>query len=210
MRNKEEIENYNNKMKRTKIVTYWHSIKIIKEIKEDNHNIARYLGLDENLCRQVNWYHSNYGLFSQAEYLELVEIMELNKSSNTLYPYVQFQFCIDDVRNVQLKMENAVMSLTGNGPLLIYDLYLHFLMDTRNVRQAFKEPPFKSVLNRMKEELNEKINNRIRNSGEYFGKYFETGKRYFAKRNNLKILLSNYLKFVGKIVVLYKRNKKIT
>ena len=125
-------------------------------------------------------------------------------------PYVQFQFCIDDVRNVQLKMENAVMSLTGNGPLLIYDLYLHFLMDTRNVRQAFKEPPFKSVLNIMKEELNEKINNRIRNSGEYFGKYFETGKRYFAKRNNLKILLSNYLKFVGKIVVLYKRNKKIT
>ena len=37
---------------------------------------------------------------------------------------------------------------------------------------------------------------------EYVSKYFELGKRYYAKRNNFKILFRNYLRFIGKIMII--------
>ena len=62
----------------------------------------------------------------------------------------------------------------------------------------------------MDEELESKIKNEygLCNSElehEYLSKYFETGKRYYAKRNNFKVLFRNYIKVVGKFMILYKK-----
>ena len=40
---------------------------------------------------------------------------------------------------------------------------------------------------------------------EYYNKYFELGKRYFAKRNNFKVLFRNYVRFIGKLMIIWKK-----
>ena len=58
-----------------------------------------------------------------------------------------------------------------------------------------------------------KIKNKIKNQygnvnkleQKYYNKYFELGKRYFAKRNNFKVLFRNYARFIGKLMISWKK-----
>jgi len=40
---------------------------------------------------------------------------------------------------------------------------------------------------------------------EYICKYFACGKRYYAKRNNFKVLFRTYILFIGKLMKLYNK-----
>ena len=201
--------NYINGMKKHKVIKSYNGISYVSEIEEDGFNIARYLGLDGYL-RHVVFTAPIYGFLGKDEYLKLVKIMELNK--NMRYLFYQ-ENILEDIRYVQSKMETCVMSGVPHTIRLIYEIFLTFLQDTVCVRGLFEiQPMFRHMKDVFREEIKEKIENPYGSisefENEYYTKYFEIGKRYLVKRNNCKVLFKKYLRFVGKIMVLYRKFKK--
>ena len=201
--------NYINGMKKHKVIKSYNGISYVSEIEEDGFNIARYLGLDGYL-RHVVFSAPIYGFFGKDEYLKLVKIMELNK--NMRYLFYQ-ENILEDIRYVQSKMEMCVISRVPDNIRLIYEIFLTFLQDTVCVRGLFEiQPMFRHMKDVFREEIKEKIENPYGSisefENEYYIKYFEIGKRYVVKRNNLKVLFKKYLRFVGKMMVLYRKSKK--
>jgi hypothetical protein len=133
--------------------------------------------------------------------------MELNNSKE--YPEY---WSIYDVRKIQEKIENCVVSrLLGPEIKFIYDIYLVFLLDTKCMRRLFEETDdylLQSIFQSFKDEFKEKLTE----SG-YFAIYFETGKRFFTKRNNIKFrtrirkLLKKFTVFVGTLMVGIKKKR---
>lgn len=201
--------NYINGMKKHKVIKSYNGISYVSEIEEDGFNIARYLGLDGYL-RHVVFSAPIYGFFGKDEYLKLVKIMELNK--NMRYLFYQ-ENILEDIRYVQSKMEMCVISRVPDNIRLIYEIFLTFLQDTVCVRGLFEiQPMFRHMKDVFREEIKEKIENPYGSisefENEYYIKYFEIGKRYVVKRNNLKVLFKKYLRFIGKMMVLYRKSKK--
>ena len=94
---------------------------------------------------------------------------------------------------------------------IIYDMYRFFVADTPVCRKIFEDsfPQLKSI---MDSELKEIIVEGYKDPAEieYFTKYFEVGKRFYAKRNNFKVLFCNYARFIGKMMCIHKKlNRKI-
>jgi hypothetical protein len=180
----------------------------ISEFKEDDYNIAKYLNLDEYL-EMCGWTNKIYGLFTKDEYLDMVKHMELYKNKNCLISPI---ICFEYIRNIQEKISYCVINKCSISSKIIYEIYLILLLDTPCVRRAFSEDPHGEYL--MDDVFKECLENKLTNlyktyyevESEYYNKYFELGKRYFAKRNNFKTLFRNYIKFVGKLIILY--NKK--
>jgi hypothetical protein len=145
-----------------------------------------------------------YHLFLKDEYLEMVKIMELNKNIN--YPHER---SLKDIRTIQLKMERVVISGCYESARIIYDIYLAFLLDTKCVRALFEKPETQYLSDIFRESVEEKILNTYGNiselESEYYNKYFELGRRYLSKRKNFKILFRNYIRIVGKLMILYKK-----
>ena len=202
-----EEKKYANSLKRTKIFSLWFptgQIKYISEIKEDGYNISNYLCLDGYFHTMILSCQLMYRLFLKDEYFELVKIMELNKNIN--YPT---DCSLNDIRKIQHKMETAVISGYHESARIIYDIYLTFLLDTQCMRAVFEEPTKKYLMDIFKESVEEKILNIYGNISElessYYNKYFEIGKRYLTKRKNFKVLFRNYVRFVGKLMILYKK-----
>jgi hypothetical protein len=206
---KQRETDYTNSIKRTKI---YDKIKIgfktfnyVSEIKEDKYNIAKYLNLDGYL-EQTVYFGKFYGLFSKNEYLDMVKNMEFFKNKNC--PPIG---CLEYIRDIQQnQISDCVINNLGTNTRMVYEIYVILLLDTPCVRKAFNYYPHgKYLMKVFKESLEDKIKNPYKNIAEfeqeYYDKYFELGKRYFAKRNNFKVLFRNYIKFVGKLMILYKR-----
>ena len=199
----------------------WCGIPYISDKPEYESNIAKYLGLDSLLQTIVaesdvfskevsSTINSTVCLLiitlSSKEFLYLVQTMELNNSKE--YPE---HWSIYDVRKIQEKIENCVVSRLGPEIKIIYDIYLIFLLDTKCMRRLFEETDdylLKSIFQSFKDEFEKKLTE----SG-YFAIYFESGKRYFTKRNNIKFrtrirkLLKNFTVFVGKLMVGIKKKR---
>ena len=203
-----EIE-YANSIKRTKVYT---EIKLgfkvfnyVSEIKEDGYNIAKYLNLDGYL-EQTVYFGTFYGLFSKDEYLDMVKNMEFFKNKDC--PPIG---CLEYIRDIQQnQISGCVINNLGINTRMVYEIYVILLLDTVCVRKTFNYYPHgRYLMEVFKESLEDKIKNPYRNitdfEQEYYDKYFELGKRYFSKRNNFKVLFRNYIKFIGKIMILYKR-----
>jgi hypothetical protein len=207
---KDDIE-YGKQLKRTKVYSIFfcciEAYSYISYIIEDKFNIASYLCLDSYCVQTVNTYKRINGLFSKDEYLDLVKIMELNKTD-----YYPVEFSKHDIMDIISKQENSVISGYGKSHRMIYEIYLALLIDTKCMRKLLTTGHFRSMMGIFREGVEEKIENNYGENtdilSEYFLKYFETGKRYIAKRNNFKVLFRNYVRFVGKIVVLYRKSIK--
>jgi hypothetical protein len=207
---KQKDIDYTNSMKRRKVIQSYNGIPYVSKIEEDTYNIARYLGLDNYLQYAVFTSSIFFGLFAKEEYLNLVKIMELNKN-------IKYLLCfpdsfIEDIRYVQLKIEMCVINGLSTDTRLIYEIFLIYLQDTICVRTAFEnQSRFGHMMGIIREGLKNKIKNPYRSisefENEYYIKYFEVGKRYLAKRNNSKVLIAKYLRFVGKLMVLYRKIK---
>uniref|UniRef100_A0A6C0E0B6 Uncharacterized protein n=1 Tax=viral metagenome TaxID=1070528 RepID=A0A6C0E0B6_9ZZZZ len=200
---------YANSIKRTKV---YDKIKLgfstfiyMSEIKEDYYNIARYLNLDSFLQQTVD-VGELYGLFGKDEYLDMVKHMELFKNKH-YFPLECFEYIRDIQQN---QISGCVMNNLGTTKRMVYEIYVILLLDTACVRKAFDYYPHgRYLMDVFKESLEDKIKNPYKNitdfEHKYYNKYFELGKRYFAKRNNFKVLFRNYIRFIGKLMILYKR-----
>ena len=203
---KADIE-YGKSLKRTKVYDMFVFFKFYRYLSynvEDNYNIASYLSLDSYCVQTVNTYRMVFGLFLKEEYLELVKIMELNKTD-----YYPGELSVEDVRKIQRKIEIGVLSKYGNSYKMIYEIYLTLLLDTRCMRVVLTTGHFGSMMGIFRDEVIDKIENKYEEftemDSEYFRKYFEVGKRYISKRKNFKVLFRNYVRFVGKIALLYRK-----
>lgn len=148
-----------------------------------------------------------HGLFQKNDYLELVKIMELNKTD--YYPEMS---SAEDIRKIQRKIEIGVMSGFGSSYRMIYEIYLILLLDTKCMRKVLTTGHFGSMMGIFRQDVQNKIENEYHQvsetHSEYFRKYFEVGKRYIAKRNNFKVLFRNYVRFVGKLTILYRKSMR--
>lgn len=202
---------YGQKLRKTKEYDTFkigvHLYSYVSNIVDDEFNIACYLSLDSYCIHTVDIQKMFHGLFQKDDYLELVKIMELNKTDN--YPEMS---SAEDIRKIQNKIEIGVLSGFGNSYRMIYEIYLMLLLDTKCMRKVLTTGHFGSMMGIFRENVKNKIENEYRQvsetHSEYFRKYFDVGKRYIAKRNNFKVLFRNYVKFVGKIAVLYRKSMK--
>ena len=206
-RQKKSDEDYVKSLKRTKIMKSI-GIKILDyvcEIVEDGYNIARYLSLDESLQNMVEYSRIFYQNFDNEEYLYLVKIMETNKNPF----YYDFHDCLRQLMSIDdPRIFGCLFQSRDYGGKIIYQIYKYFLFDTPNMRRVFEEKPhLKGIVD---ESLEEIIKNPYGSTSEseqmFISKYFELGKRFYAKRNNFKVLFRNYCKFIGKMMVI--KNKK--
>ena len=200
---------YAKNIKRTKIydkITLGFDTFIyVCEIKEDDYNIARYLNLNSFLQQTVD-VGKLHGLFGNHEYLHMVKHMELFKNKN-YFPLECLEY-INDIQQNQIS--GCVVNNLGIGNRMVYEIYIVLLLDTPCVRKAFDYYPHgRYLLGVFKENLKNKIKNQYGNVNkleqEYYNKYFELGKRYFAKRNNFKVLFRNYARFIGKLMISWKK-----
>ena len=205
---KQAEQEYARNIKRTKVFAqHLQRINYVSEIKENYCNIADYLSLDTTLISMVSNNRICYNLFGDKEYLEMVKIMELNKNP----VYASFG-CLLNIRDIQHKIEKVVVGGYGSDALLIYQIYLIFLMDTKCVRKVLSsQPEYKYLMDFYKKDLKDKLTRQwscvSEFECEYYNTYFEIGKRYFAKRNNFKVLFRNYVKCIGKFAVIRKNIK---
>jgi len=200
---------YAKNIKRTKIydkITLgFDTFVYVGEIKEDDYNIARYLNLNSFLQQTVD-VGKLHGLFCNDEYLRMVKHMELFKNKN-YFPLECLEY-INDIQQNQIS--GCVVNNLGIGNRMVYEIYIVLLLDTPCVRKAFDYYPHgKYLMGVFKENLKNKIKNQYGNVNEleqeYYNKYFELGKRYFAKRNNFKVLFRNYVRFIGKLMIIWKK-----
>ena len=179
----------------------------VSNIVDDSFNIACYLSLDSYCIHTVDTHKMFHGLFQKDDYLELVKIMELNKTD--YYPEMS---SAEDIRKIQCKIEIGVMSGFGSSYRMIYEIYLILLLDTKCMRKVLTTGHFGSMMGIFRQNVKNKIENEYRQvsetHSEYFRKYFEVGKRYIAKRNNFKVLFRNYVRFVGKLTILYRKSMR--
>ena len=169
-------------------------------------NIASYLNLDNYLIDLVKYsIIFNNGLFSldDIEYKYLVRIMEICKNSNCCdtEKVMDHLLCISEDRISKCFFKN------DKEAILIYEIYKIFLYDTKNIRKILNMPNYKEL----KKIINEEFETKFKETSseldhKYLNKYFELGKRYYAKRNNSKVLLKNYIRAIGKFMILFKKN----
>ena len=104
------------------------------------------------------------------------------------------------------------MSGFGSSYRMIYEIYLILLLDTKCMRKVLTTGHFGSMMGIFRQDVQNKIENEYHQvsetHSEYFRKYFEVGKRYIAKRNNFKVLFRNYVRFVGKLTILYRKSMR--
>ena len=202
---KKKDKEYTHRLKRTKIIKSDGDKRFdyVCEIIEDGCNIANYLNLDSFLHTSVISSSLFYRTFDREEYLYLVKIMETSKNP----VYYDFHKCLEQMMSItDTRIFNCLFQTRDTYGKIIYELYKYFLWDTPNMRKVFNEEPhLKKIID---ESLKEIIENSYGNSSEieqeYITRYFELGKRFYAKRNNFKILFRNYCRFIGKVMIILK------
>lgn len=219
LQKQKEANMYALSLKRTKI---WHKDPLysrfdyIKLVKEDNYDIASYLSLSSQIQRSLDI--SNMGcaltygfvIFNKDEYLYLVKIMEQAKNPEYYDPTKQLEnmMSISETRLMKCYFSGIHKSI-GYEFASIYHIYKFLLWDTPNYRRLLKDSRYRSLKVVIEKDLKEFIENPYQMHNkieqEYVSKYFEIGKRYYAKRNNFKILFRNYIRFIGKIMIMYRK-----
>lgn len=182
--------NYYNSIRRTLLRTGGY--------KEDNYYITKYLYLD-SFCQSAEFFSKMKGLFSKDDYIFLTSFMTSCKD----YFYCDNKFLADNLYKIMNMKDNSFLSYKDQGAVSIYQIYIYLLIDTVMIRKMMKDPKYSNLLSIFKDELEIDLTN------QQLSKYFELNKRFFAKRNNFKILFTNYVKFIGKMMIIKKRFNKI-
>jgi hypothetical protein len=210
-RKKQEDEEYALSLKRTKVRD---NLMVIKFIKEDNYNIASYLSLSREIISSLNiniyscaLVYGGFTIFDKNEYLYLVEIMEKAKNIYYYDPIKQMKDIMSISEERMMKCYfSGINKRMGYEFAGIYHIYKLLLWDTPNYRRFLKDSNYKRFKEIIDEDLLDFIENTDRTYSEiereYVCKYFELGKRYYAKRNNFKILFKKYVKFIGKLMII--------
>lgn len=214
---KHQENEYLKNLKRTKVYDGLIPLQYVKLIEEDHYDISNYLSLSREI--QCSLSISNMGcalayggfqIFNKEEYLYLVEIMEKAKNSWYYNPEKQLKdmMSISEERMMKCYFSGIDKSV-GYEFAAIYQIYKFLLWDTHNYRKLLKDEIYsilkQTIDNDIKDFIENPYNMHSKIEQEYVLKYFELGKRYYAKRNNFKILFRNYLKVIGKFMILYKK-----
>jgi hypothetical protein len=151
--------------------------------------------------------YGGYQIFDKDEYLYLVRIMEKAKNNWYYNPKQQLKDMMSISEQRLCKCYFNVDKYFGYEFAAIYQIYKFLLWDTPNYRKLLKEPEYSSLKEVIDNNLREFIDDcsfqdKSKIEREYISKYFELGKRYYAKRNNFKILFRNYVRFIGKIMII--------
>jgi hypothetical protein len=210
----EEDKKYALSLKRTKVYDGITPLDYVKLIEEDNYDISSYLSLSREISSSL---HTNimgcaityggYQIFDKDEYLYLVRIMEKAKNNWYYNPKQQLKDMMSISEQRLCKCYFNVDKYFGYEFAAIYQIYKFLLWDTPNYRKLLKEPEYSSLKEVIDNNLREFIDDcsfqdKSKIEREYISKYFELGKRYYAKRNNFKILFRNYVRFIGKIMII--------
>ena len=211
-----EDNKYNQSLRRTKIYDGLIPRKYVKLIEEDNYDISSYLSLSRDISYSL--YNNNmacaltyggYQIFDNKEYLYLVEIMEQAKNHWYYNPQKQLKDMMSISEERMMKCYFNINKYLGYGFAAIYQIYKFLLWDTPNYRALLKDKRYSTLKETIDKDLKDFIENPYDIHSEieqkYVSKYFELGKRYYAKRNNFKILFRNYILFIGKMMVINKR-----
>lgn len=151
-----------------------------------------------------------FAMFNKDEYLYLVKIMEQAKNPEyyNLTKQHENMMSISETRLMKCYFSGIHESI-GYEFASIYHIYKFLLWDTPNYRRLLRDNRYRSLKDVIEKDLQEFIDNPYQMHNEleqeYVSKYFEIGKRYYAKRNNFKILFRNYIRFIGKIMLLYRK-----
>ncbi len=212
-----EEEKYAQSLKRTKVYDGIYPLDYVKLIKEDNYCISSYLSLSRDIQCSLNisnmscaLAYGGFQIFNKEEYLYLVGIMEKAKNPYYYNPTQQIEdmMSISETRLMKCYFSEIHKSI-GYEFGSIYQIYKFLLWDTPNYRRFLKEHKYSHFKKMIDDEVKEFIENPYNMHSEieheYVSKYFELGKRYYAKRNNFKVLFRNYIRFIGKIMILYKK-----
>ncbi len=210
---KKEDEKYALSLKRTKVRD---NLMLVKLIEEDNYDITSYLSLSGDIQCSLNitnmscaLAYGGFTLFNKDEYMRLVEIMEKAKNIYYYDPFRQMKDMMSIAEERMMKCYFSINTYYGYEFAAIYHIYRFLLWDTPNYRRYLKDPRYSYFKGIIDDELKGFIENPYQNHSEiereYVSKYFEVGKRYYAKRNNFKVLFRNYIRFIGKIKL--KMNK---
>lgn len=211
----QEEQKYVQSLKRTKVYDGVIPLQYVKLIEEDHYDISNYLSLSRDIKSSLDTNniacaltYGGFQIFNKEEYLYLVGIME--KSKNTWYynPVQQLKDMMSISEKRIMKCYFSIDKYFGYEFAAIYRIYIFLLWDTPNYRKLLKDGKYSILKNTIDDELKDFIENPYNTHSkieqEYVSKYFEIGKRYYAKRNNFKILFRNYIKFIGKIMVINK------
>jgi len=200
-RQKEDDMKYGLSLKKTPM-TYCFAIT---GYEEDGYNIARYLALD-GYCSIVIMSSLITGIVKKIDYKFMVETMEMCKDFRHLRFHGDTYF-IKRLMHVSDPLTFRFVCNSNKMGIIIYDMYRFFVADTPVFRKIYKDsfPELKRV---MDSELKEIIEEGYRDPFEieYFTRYFEVGKRFYAKRNNFKVLFRNYVRFIGKMMHILKKH----
>lgn len=213
---KYQEKEYIKRLKRNKIYEGIPPLKYVKLIEEDHYDITSYLSLSRDIMYSLNTNnmgcaltYGGFQIFNKEEYLYLVEIMEKAKNSRYYNPTKQLKDMMSISEERMMKCYFNIDKYFGYEFAAIYQIYKFLLWDTPNYRKLLKDGFYYELKNTIDDELKDFIENPYNTHSkieqEYVSKYFEIGKRYYAKRNNFKILFRNYLKAIGKFMILYKK-----
>lgn len=215
---KQQENEYIKSLKRTKIYDGLIPLQYVKLIKEDHYDISSYLSLSREIQSSLSisnmgcaLTYGGFQIFNKEEYLYLVEIMEKAKNSWYYNPEKQLKdmMSISEERLMKCYFSGINKSV-GYQFAAIYQIYKFLLWDTPNYRKLLKDERYstlkQTIDNDLKDFIENPYNTHSEREKEYVSKYFEIGKRYYAKRNNFKILFRNYLKAIGKFMSLYKKH----
>ena len=210
---KEEDKKYALSLKRTKVRD---KLMLVKFIEEDHYDISSYLSLSRQIQSSLNTNiiacaltYGGFTIFNKDEYLYLVEIMEKAKNLYYYNPIKQIKDVMSISEERMMKCYfSGINKYMGYEFAAIYHIYRLLLWDTPNYRRLLKDREYKNLKEIIDNDLRDFIENTDRTYSEiereYVCKYFEVGKRYYAKRNNFKILFKNYVKFIGKLMIIKK------
>ena len=209
----EEDKKYSLSLKRTKIYEGLVPLNYVKIIEEDNYDISSYLSLSREISSSLNTNifacaitYGGYQIFDKDEYLYLVKIMEQAKNPWYYNPIQQLKDVISISEQRLSKCYFSIDKHFGYEFAAIYQIYKFLLWDSPNYRKLLKEQEYWSLKEVIDKDLKDFVENphdlHSKIEQEYVLKYFELGKTYYAKRNNFKILFRNYLRFIGKIMII--------
>lgn len=209
----EEDKRYSLNLKRTKVYEGLIPLNYVKLIIEDNYDISSYLSLSREITSSLDTNimgcaitYGGYQIFNKEEYLYLVEIMEKAKNNWYYNPTQQLKDMMSISEQRLSKCYFSIDKYFGHEFAAIYQIYKFLLWDTPNYRKLLKEPEYSSLKEVIDKDLKDFIDNPNKKYSkieqEYVAKYFELGKTYYAKRNNFKILFRNYVRFIGKIMII--------
>lgn len=211
-------ENYIKSLKRTKVYDGLIPFQYVKLIEEDHYDISNYLSLTIDIKSSLNTNnmgcaltYGGFQIFNKEEYLYLVGIMEKTKNLCYYNPTQQLKDMMSISEERLMKCYFSIDKYFGYEFAAIYRIYIFLLWDTPNYIKLLKDGKYsilkETIDNELKDFIENKYNTHSEIEREYVSKYFEVGKRYYAKRNNFKILFRNYLKSIGKFMILYNRRR---